>query len=54
MKNVYIKLTLCMLLVALVFTGCTNASNAPAPVPAEPKPSPETPAEPQPSGPKYK
>lgn len=51
MKNVHTKLLLCLLLVAMVFTGCAN--NQPAPAPAEPKPA-ETPAE-QPSGePKYK
>jgi len=48
------KLMLCILLVAMVFTGCTNASNAPAPAPEPSAPSTETPA-PQPSsGPKYK
>jgi len=54
MKNIYMKLMLCILLVAMVFTGCTNASNAPAPAPEPSAPSTETPA-PQPSsGPKYK
>ena len=54
MKNIYMKLMLCILLVAMVFTGCTNASNAPATAPEQSAPSTETPA-PQPSsGPKYK
>jgi peptide/nickel transport system substrate-binding protein len=36
-----------MLLVALVFTGCSNTNNEPETAPSEPKPSTETPSEPQ-------
>ncbi len=45
MKNVYMKILLCLLLLTLVFTGC---SNEPAAAPAEPGPSTETPSEEQP------
>lgn len=54
MKKVNMKLLISLLLVVVLFTGCSNEPAA-APAPEEPKPDTETPAEPQPSGePKYK
>ena len=52
MKNLYMKILLCMLMVVLVFTGCANQPAAPTTTAPQ---SSTAPSESQPAGgPQYK